>query len=305
MTLPWFDNAWQRLQAVRRAGRLPHALMLCAPQGIGLDLFARALAAVLLCRDPNGDDPCGQCHACHLYAAGTHPDYRELVPEKRGAQLRIAQVRELIDFSQTTAQQGGYRVAFLYPAEAMNLAAANALLKTLEEPGDRTLVMLGCHTPATLPATIRSRCQLIELPMPARAEALAWLCAGGAEEAAASRALDAAFGAPLQAESYLRGEGDDAALLETLRQGLAGRLSPLATAEGCRGCEPLALVDMLYRLLAQRCRELTSEDSRLRRCFILTDELIGVRAGLLRGSNPNPQLLLESVLIRAGGLFER
>lgn len=302
---PWFDDAWQRLQSARRAGRLPHALLLSSPQGTGLDLFARAMAAVLLCGQPHDGEPCGQCHACRLYAAGTHPDYRELIPEKRGAQLRIAQVRELIDFAHVTAQQGGYRVVFLYPAEALNLSAANALLKTLEEPGEQTLLLLGSHTLATLPATIRSRCQLIELPMPAPEQALTWLRAGGADESAATRALDAAFGAPLLAQAYLRGHDDDLQLFETLGEALAGGLSPLAAAESCRGREPLIVVDGLYRLLARRCRELPPGDARLRRCFALVDELIGVRAGLLRGTNPNAQLLVESLLIRGRGVFGR
>ncbi|MBI4755219.1 MAG: DNA polymerase III subunit delta' [Betaproteobacteria bacterium] len=189
--------------------RLPHALLLCGAAGRGKRLFADALAARLLCESPRSDGlACGACTACVWLAAGTHPDFRLVTPmaedEKRqgagadtdsgsrpasfasgaaaGMQIRIQQIRELDDFTALSSHRA-YRVVIVDPADALNPAAANAFLKTLEEPPAQTCFLLISRNPARLLPTLRSRCQVLPFPRPTRAEAVRWLEGQGVGEA--------------------------------------------------------------------------------------------------------------------------
>ena len=129
--LPWHAPLWQQFLALHRSGRLPHAMLLSGPRGVGKQRFAEALLGYLLCASP-GETACGQCHGCHMLAAVYHPDLLRVSPEEGKRQIRIDPIREVNAFVSQTAQQGGHRVIVLSPAEAMNVAAANALLKSLE-----------------------------------------------------------------------------------------------------------------------------------------------------------------------------
>lgn len=201
MTAPaWQQALWQRLRVRVEADTLPHALLLAGPSGLGKRAFAQRLLGSLLCPARNADgEACGQCRSCLLLRAGTHPDLIRVVlqPRKDGAlrsELVVEQIRELSARLALASQFGGWQVALIDPADAMNAAAANALLKTLEEPSARTVLLLLADAPWRLPQTIRSRCQRIEFALPARADALAWLSDQGVAEPAA--ALDAAAGNP-------------------------------------------------------------------------------------------------------------
>jgi DNA polymerase-3 subunit delta' len=207
----WHDAAWQHCLTLHRSQHLPHALLLSGPQGIGKAGFATALAQIILCQQPGPDAACGHCKSCQLFAAGTHPDLVTLAPEtdakteKTSKVIKVDQVRELVDFAAKSAQMSGYRVVIVNPAHVLNVQAANALLKTLEEPGRDTLFLLLTDSPLLLLPTIRSRCQQLSLPMPADAEAMAWLrpLAGSAD--AASLLLRLTRGAPLAALALLEG----------------------------------------------------------------------------------------------------
>jgi DNA polymerase-3 subunit delta' len=197
--LPWHAEHWSRLRARRQRDALPHALLLCGPAGLGKRAFATRLVQSLLCLQPVDDDACGQCRSCLLMAAGTHPDVVSLSfgLRKDGVQrseIVVDQIRELSARLAMRSQYGGWQVAVLDPADAMNAAAANALLKTLEEPSAQTMLILLADAPWRLPATIRSRCQRIEFHLPAADEALAWLRGEGVDNAA--DALAAAGGNP-------------------------------------------------------------------------------------------------------------
>ncbi|RMG36493.1 MAG: DNA polymerase III subunit delta', partial [Gammaproteobacteria bacterium] len=141
--LPWQTDRWEELVARRRSGRFPHALLLSGPQGIGKRQFAHRVAAALVCdaTDPAAA-PCGSCRSCRLVRSGTHPDIRWLTPEAEGKAIRVDAVRSLIDQSSLTTQAQGMRVFIVEPADAMNAAAANALLKTLEEPPASSCLLL-------------------------------------------------------------------------------------------------------------------------------------------------------------------
>ena len=195
---PWLDDPAARLRRREADGRLPHALLLTGAVGIGKRAFARWLAECLLCRAPTAAGACGACASCRQLLAEAHPDYRELRPE--GAGIRIDAVRELMTWQQMSTPEGRWRVALLDGADTLNRNAANALLKTLEEPADGALLLLVADRPGALPATVRSRCQTVALGAGNRDAALDWLAArldGARDRAAAALAL--ANGAPIAA----------------------------------------------------------------------------------------------------------
>ncbi len=209
---PWQEDVWRGWQARCQRGEVPHALLLRGDAGIGKTHLALSMAAHLLCSE--SPSPCGTCAACRFMQAGTHADFRFLGPEDDSKWIRIEQVRELIDALNLTSQRGRYKVAVLAPAERLNTAAANALLKTLEEPASDTVLILVSARPAFLPATIRSRCQQLPLAPPPREMALEWLAAQAASAGLADgereQLLDLAAGAPLAA-LQLAEEGELAA----------------------------------------------------------------------------------------------
>jgi len=159
---PWQRPLWQGLLDRLRDGRLPHALLLSGPAGMGKQEFASRFSRAILCDSPNEDgSACGQCRGCQLMQAGSHPDYLLVAPEEEGKAIGIDAVRELARFQALKSQYGRQRVIQLQPADALNPNSANALLKTLEEPAGDTILLLTTDRPMALLPTIRSRCQKI------------------------------------------------------------------------------------------------------------------------------------------------
>ncbi|HEV8695882.1 MAG TPA: DNA polymerase III subunit delta' [Lysobacter sp.] len=229
---PWQQRIYAQASAALDAGRLGHALLFCGPAQLGKRAVAERLAQRLLCEHRRADgEPCGVCRGCHLFAAGTHPDYQfvSFIPNKEGTRLRteiiIDQIRGLSERLSLTAQYSGAQIVIIDPAEAINHAASNALLKTLEEPVPGRYLWLVTAHPSRLSATIRSRCQKLEFRLPLRDEASAWLRARGHAEAAANEALDAARGHPGLAHEWLQGNG------LALRREVAGDLAKLARGD--------------------------------------------------------------------------
>jgi DNA polymerase-3 subunit delta' len=210
---PWHEENWRLLAERRARGTLPHALLLCGPQGLGKREFAETLAASLLCQQPRADGTaCGTCRACLLLAAGSHPDRVRIGLELRDdgkprTEITVEQIRILSERLALTAQFGGFQIATIDPADQMNHAASNALLKTLEEPTPATVIALIADHPARLSATIRSRCQRVEFRVPAAAQAQAWLATHGADPKLAANALAAASGNPGLALGWIKGGG--------------------------------------------------------------------------------------------------
>ncbi|NQD79458.1 DNA polymerase III subunit delta' [Pseudomonas sp. CrR14] len=195
---PWQTALWQQL-----AGRSQHAhaYLLHGPAGIGKRALAERLMALLLCKSPVALQPCGQCKSCHLLAAGSHPDNYVLEPEEADKPIKVDQVRALVNFVVQTAQLGGRKVILVEPTEAMNLNAANALLKSLEEPSGDTVLLLISHQPSRLLPTIKSRCVQQACPLPSERVSLEWLgeALPGTSEQEIRELLYLAAGSPLAA----------------------------------------------------------------------------------------------------------
>ncbi len=172
---PWLRPSFEQLVAGYQAGRGHHALLLQALPGMGGEALIYALCRYLMCRQPEGNKSCGQCHSCQLMQAGTHPDYYTLAPEKGKSALGIDAVRDVNEKLYERSRLGGAKVVWIGDAALLTDAAANALLKTLEEPPENTWFFLACQEPARLLATLRSRCRLHHLAPPSESYGLAWL----------------------------------------------------------------------------------------------------------------------------------
>ncbi len=232
---PWQQRAYQHAAKALASGQLGHATLIVGPERIGKRVLAEHLARRVLCLAPLADgEACDECRSCALFESrsqydpletrpdgapshpwghSAHPDLMLLgyeVNQKTGkprTELVIEQVRALSEKLTLTPRMGDTQVAMIDPADAINYSAFNALLKTLEEPQSGRYLWLLSSNPARLPATIRSRCQRLELRLPPRAEALEWLRDRGHPLAAANEALDAARGHPGLADAWIAGDG--------------------------------------------------------------------------------------------------
>ena len=208
MNLPWLDPVRAEFRDRLESGRLAHALLLSGSAGTGKRALAMEMAASLLCRE--GSLPaCGKCRSCQLLGTGAHPEFRLLTfePNDKGTlrtELVIEQVRKLISSLQLTTTIAERKVALLHPAEAMNRNAANALLKTLEEPPGDSVLILVSHDSGRLPVTIRSRCQNLHVRLPDDSLAVNWLMEqGDFDPEQLEYALKAAARSPLLALEML------------------------------------------------------------------------------------------------------
>lgn len=256
---PWQQRAFDRAAEALDGGRMGHALLVCGPAMLGKRAVVERLAARVLGTG-------GEARTAALVAAGTHPDLHVvgLEPNREGrlrSEIVIEQIRELSEKLSLTPQFGGAVVAIIDPADALNAAAANALLKTLEEPQPGRYLWLVTANPSRLPATIRSRCQRLEFRLPPRTEALEWLRAQGHDAAAADEALDAARGHPGLADAWLRDGGMELRreVAEDLRRLRRGEVDAVTTAQRWAGDEqaPLRLAHAADLALAEASSGLT------------------------------------------------
>ena len=253
----WQFDAWATLP--KRAGELPHALLMSGRPGLGKSLLADSFAQSLLCESPDKQGlPCETCQACNWFTLGNHPDFRRLQPEsmapeaegeapakkekKKSEQIKIEQVRATEGFLAIGTHRGGARVILIDPADAMNAAAQSALLKNLEEPPPGTHYILVTSRPQRLLPTIRSRCRVAPIAAPEAKMAIKWLKDNGIDNP--ELALAAAAGAPLAALA--------AAEHEPRRREFLNRLAdpsydPLALAQSCDNFEAAMVVGWLQR----------------------------------------------------------
>lgn len=325
--LPWQLSQWQRLGAQWAAGRCPHALLLSGQPGLGKRRFAEAFAALLLCDQPRDGLACGSCRGCQLRIAGSHPDFTRVEPEKEQGPLKVEQIRQLGEFVGRTSSREGARVVWLSPAEAMNVNAANALLKNLEEPSGSVVFLLITDSPSGLLPTIRSRCQTVAFPVPPQQAALRWLAECGVEGPAALSVLALAGGAPLLAAALMEPDVQEVreqffADLLSLAQSAGNSVSLAGRWETPGDVVDLNLLLQFWQNLVSQMLKARSTDelkdrlvagmvqrlpgtgsASLRPLFGFYDQLLRARELLNGNSNPNRRLLMEELLIRWAKLF--
>lgn len=315
--LPWHIEPWRMLIERQRQGRLPHALLLCGPAGIGKDHFARTLVRAMLCETPQPDgQPCGTCRGCLLNAAGNHPDSRIVgLPEDKKV-IGVDQIRELREYLGLKSHYAGYRTVLISPAEQMNTQAANSLLKTLEEPPARSLLILAAGNAGQLPATVRSRCQRVIFSVPPLDMAQRWLSERIEPHHDPALLLSLAGGAPLAALEIARsGKMEQRlALFEDFEKLARRQCSPVALAGTWLKLEPQEtlywmqgwLSDMIRLKSTSRPPALINQDLRpgLQNMAAMLDLQMMYRqldrvteAARLAAGQVNAQLLMEDVLI--------
>lgn len=306
----WQEPQWQRLVEQRENGKLPHALMLTGPAGIGKLRFAQAQARLLLCLSPRNGKACESCKSCELNKAGTHPDLYQLQPEGTSKVIKIDQVRQLTEFIAKTSQQGGMKLAIIEPVEQLNTNAANALLKSLEEPTGETLLLLVSHMPSQVMATVRSRCQKLAFPLPDYQQALSWLSplATGVDP---EYLLACAGGAPVAARELI--DSDQLDVRQQLSQSLIAvaelQQMPLDVAAKLMKSEPIDTVQQLMQWVQMGIRQQADGNLKVDSVVLLLsevpsailfrfwDKLVTLKRQLLSSANPNKQLLLEEMLL--------
>lgn len=313
---PWQQAQWQ--QTIKRANdnRLAHALLLTGAEGTGKYDFALGLARSLLCSAVDADGrACGACKSCQLFDSDTHPDFTRIVPADEGGAIRIDQIRALIEHMGLHSHFGGKRIILLNPADSMNMAAANSLLKTLEEPQPDTLLLLITARPTRLPATIRSRCQVIRFERPEPALARDWLSSQLDNPAQADNLLSLASGAPLLA----RAMGTDDTLQQQQQRladlaGIAqGEQDPVSIAGSWYKDETARPIQWLYQWVSDMIRSRTGiEDFAHNRDLAPTLQSLAKRIDLQRlytfldkvtealkfqHTSANKRLMIEGLLI--------
>ncbi|GGK82195.1 DNA polymerase III subunit delta' [Amphritea balenae] len=319
LVLPWLKGRWEHLLELNEQNRLPHALLINGPEGIGKACFALALANYMLCRSPQAGSACGHCRSCELSSSGGHPDMYRLQPDEPGKPIKIDQVRQLTEFIYSTAQQGGYRIVIIDPADSMNINAANALLKMLEEPGSDTLLMLLTHRLGQMLPTIKSRCQRVDMPLADTQLATQWVATQLEVDAAeAEQLLVIAHNSPLQALAYKQDDllGLRARVLKGLADILKNRRSVIEVSQSLYKEDLELVLGWIYSWLVDiaRTSENNTDEDLLRhsdarnmlvavarkvgskKLYQFADSVHEARRDVMFRRNPNKQLLMEKLL---------
>ena len=311
----WLTPIWRRLQQQITLGSLPHALLISGAPGVGKRYLAGLLGRYVQCSDRQIDGVCGVCKSCLLHAAHSHPDYVECLLEDGAKQIKVDAVRAVSRFAVQKSQQGGYKVIVIAPAEAMNESSANALLKSLEEPGDNTLIILVSDTVGRLLPTIRSRCQQLPIAQIDHESAMAWLAPQVDDQAQAKDLLSIVGNRPLAALALKQGASFDQrqqmlaeliALLES-RSGIvivAGKWAKFELSDTVYW-----LLDWLMDLARYSVDKSAAHNTDCVAVFELLSarmshqqlhqqiQSLGVlRGAILSGATPNKQLTIEGAL---------
>lgn len=249
--LPWLLDVYSQLQYARQEDRLPHAMLFVGPEGVGKRLLSLAFAKALLCNEKT-ESACGRCAACVQFDTGTHPDFRHLQPDEKTGNFKIEAIRTLSQDLALTSQYGGYRITVLEGVDGLTEGAANALLKTLEEPPAGVLLMLLTPWPGRLMATIRSRCQQFRCPAPELHMIGDWLGRHGLSDVAVAEG----GGGPLLALERADSSALSALLQKVLPQLLSGGLGVAAAAQLFEGHHSRSLAAaLLARLEAEALQQ--------------------------------------------------
>ncbi|MDF8331117.1 DNA polymerase III subunit delta' [Aeromonas salmonicida] len=225
---PWLIPDWHALSQTAEAGRLGHAWLLLGDPGLGKEQLAERLARLHLCQHPDRGEPCGQCHSCQLFDKGHHPDLGTVTVDSKT--IGVEAIREICARLQNSAQLGRGKVVIIPDAERMTESAANALLKTLEEPaGDSLLLLIASQVSRLLP-TILSRCHKHVCQLPTEGETVRWLAEQGHQATLAQVRI--CQGAPLRVLRYIE-EQQDGKRRELLESFVSLSLTPTRATHVC------------------------------------------------------------------------
>lgn len=298
LPLPWHKDVWEGFNRAIDTDRMPHALLLHGSNGVGKRRLAITLAQRLLCSAEANEYACGSCKSCKLLLAGSHPDLTILEPEEDGKKIRVDDVRTLCTKLNTTAQQGGWKIGLILVADAMNINASNALLKSLEEPQGKTLLVLVSDRLHALLPTIRSRCQKQYLATPGEDVATHWLKEVSGNSSDVAKAIEVSNGRPLLALHNI--ESGTLALrqdFEGIIEGVSsGSLSSVEAAQQCVKLNGNNIIEW-YMNYVHRLAVNEGQGGGDRRLFQFQDRLMSARQLLLSQSNVNQQLLLEGLFM--------
>ncbi|MEQ8955017.1 MAG: DNA polymerase III subunit delta' [Gammaproteobacteria bacterium] len=321
---PWQLQHWQALLQKHSDKQLAHAYLISGEAGLGKHQFALAFARLLLCLEPISGRACGQCPNCLTGGDDFHPDILEIRSEQDGRDIQVDQVRELAAFLRQTSHSGRSKIVLLHDAHDMNTAASNALLKTLEEPSAKSLLLLVTHMPGSLMATIRSRCQRIVMHPPTWPQGRAWLAELGHKllldlpDSELHKLWQEAGARPLHllamlAQDYLSQRQEFESVLCQLA---AGRLSLLdAVNKLARQGEGVVLAHLQHlstilikhfssgdwpadssKEMQQLAQALPSDKMALQGLLDFYQQVVVAQRQLAGSSNPNPRLLLEALM---------
>lgn len=259
--LPWQVDVLQQALSLKNQQRLPHAVLIEAGSDQDMSGFIWQLSMLLLCESPRGSDFCGSCNACKLMLGNTYSDFRYVTLEynektkKTNKNINIEQTRNLIREVFLTRRYAALKIAAIYPAEKMNNASANSLLKTLEEPADEVLLILLSHNKGRIPITIRSRCQTWAIRKASSQEASVWLHQQGVSADEATRHLEYAGGDPVLA-LQLKQQGY-APMLEQFKhqfsQYLRGEMSVSGLSKSLTSFELSSIRRLINMMLSAYC----------------------------------------------------
>lgn len=316
---PWQHYVWREFTQRVKSNRTPSAMLIHGVPGVGIELLAHAMGQYLLCSSPLSDTACGTCKACHLSAAGTHPDLQIITLEEKAKQLKVDQIREVSEFVGQTAQMSGYKVVVIECADTMNMNAANALLKNLEEPAGKTAFFLTSDHPARLLPTIRSRCFQQVVSVPSSAQSIAWLAEQ--ELNVTDDMLRQAGGAPLCAKDWLNRDvfTDRKKIIDGLLSIALQQQSPMVLAQQwVRGDVSSVLDTMQYcietclqGIIAHKALhtdlqklQIMLADLDVKMIFRYRDTLSHKKSQFIRNANINAGLMVEELWLDWGALCD-
>jgi DNA polymerase-3 subunit delta' len=312
---PWLEPYWNKLQGYKSQNAFPNALLIVGKKGFGYEALIQTFANSVCCTSLHSDGlACGECDACQMFDSGSYPDFKYIKPEDGESTIKILPVRQLIKSLSLSRQYDKQRLIMISPVDEMLYQASNSLLKTLEEPNEGTTLILITHDLAKVPATIRSRCQLISSYSSSKVSMLSWLEEEGCEQPQAY--LNLANGSPLYAKQLWLNNAlvtrDEVfgMFLDVVKQ----KIDPLTFSERCFKLKeyPLSnwisswLADAIILSSTNSIESITNIDLasnlkslinklHLRKLFALFDEILEVSK--LEAGQVNQQLLLDKFAI--------
>lgn len=296
--MPWLRPAFEHLLGELRANRLAHALLVQGDSGVGIESLAESFAHYRLCQQ-SLDKACGQCKSCHLLQAGTHPDIQVIEPAGAADMIKVEQVREAVHFLSQTPQIAEWKLVYVSAAHRMNINAANALLKILEEPPGNSLLILESDRPQLLIPTVRSRCRKLEVTRPSESETKTFCLENGVSEEQLAELLPILGMRPVKIARWVGADQYQQwkSLLDGLEQFKQNQLTVSELTESLKELHILDLLEWLMQLVASEAKSLAARGVSSQ-CSAFYEWLAATRLGAERGGNPNRQLLLDECFFR-------